>query len=717
MFPTTISSEIRRWITVGIIGLLFTSLVGSLFIASSALQDSTRFENLYSILLLVNIIVILALLTLIALNLRHLIKQVRKRRAGARLTVQLVGLLIILSIIPVSIVYYFALQFLHQRLDSWFDVNIEQALHDAMKLSRLTLNIRKKEARKQTEAIAEEIKNLDNNEITNQINDLHNRSSASELTVFDNNGQIIGYSSSDAERLLPTPLINKTLQFKRDNKYAYLEESANGEHLDIRVIIKIRRRNQILSLHALFPINDQITQLTSSVTASFATYQERIYLYQPLKFSFTLVLSLVLLLSIFSAVWMAFFAARRLVAPLNNLAEGTEAVASGDYEKQLPITQLDELGDLVQSFNEMTRKIALASDAVKKSERLAENQRAYLEAVLKRLSSGVISLGMARRLRTANPATDEILGLPLSQSLGRPLTQLEKDYPTLEPLFKVIRHHLEDIKDWREEISLFGSTGRQVLLCRGTRLQAISEDERGGNVIVFDDVTTLIQAQRDAAWSEVARRLAHEVKNPLTPIQLSAERLRHKYLGKGEDMELLDRMTHTIVQQVEAMKIMVNEFSDYAKIQNMQWQNINLNQLIKEMLELYLQSPIKTNLDKDLPLVKADVVRFRQIFHNLIKNGLEAVSEKAGGKLLISTHHLTEDTVECIELRVQDNGPGVPDEVLDKIFEPYVTTKPKGTGLGLAIVKKIIQEHGGMVWIENNPGACIIIRLPKANIE
>jgi nitrogen fixation/metabolism regulation signal transduction histidine kinase len=711
MSPITI--DIKKWLTASIVGLLFISLIASLFIASNALQDSTRFENLYSILLLVNIIFIFALLLLIALNLRRLIKQVRRRRAGARLTMQLVGLLIVLSIVPVTIVYYFSLQFLHQRLDSWFDVNVEQALTDALTLSRTILNDKKKEALRQTESIAYEIDELFDEEIPNQISDLRNRFNANELTVFNSKGQIIGYSSIDTERLTPAPISKAlSLRLKKSKSYVGLEKTIDEDRFDIRVIVKMRQGDQTRSLYALFPIPESINQLTNNITTSFTAYRERAYLYQPLKFSFTLVLSLVLLLSIFSAVWMAFFAARRLVAPLNDLAEGTEAVASGDYKKQLPISHFDELGDLVHSFNEMTRKIALATDAVKKSERMAENQRAYLEAVLKRLSSGVISLGPAYCLRTANSASDEILGVSLSQILRRSLTELEDTYPTAEPLFKVIRHHLEDVADWREEISLFGSTGRQILLCRGTRLQSIVEGERAGNVIVFDDVTTLIQAQRESAWSEVARRLAHEIKNPLTPIQLSAERLRHKYLGKIADMDLLDRMTQTIIHQVEAMKEMVNEFSDYARIQNLRWQNVNVNELIKDILELYLQSPIQYQLNEDLPTIKADEGRLRQVLHNLIKNGLEAVAHKNDAQLLVSTDFFKSSTVDCIELRVQDNGTGVPQEMLNKIFEPYVTTKPKGTGLGLAIVKKIIEEHGGKVWIENYGGACIIIRLP-----
>ena len=282
--------------------------------------------------------------------------------------------------------------------------------------------------------------------------------------------------------------------------------------------------------------------------------------------------------------------------------------------------------------------------------------------------------------------------------------------------------HLDSEYEWREEIILFGQAGRQVVVCRGVRLPA-TELHEGDTLIVFEDVTMLVQAQRDAAWGEVARRLAHEIKNPLTPIQLSAERLRHKYLHTmdKESAEVLDRSTHTIVQQVEAMKAMVDAFSEYARAPQMKLEALNLNALINEVLDLYrneaAQVDFEVALDTAMPQVEADAGRLRQLLHNLIKNALEVMESQESVKtpcVHVSTCCMQEAICRFVEIRIRDEGPGLPVDLQNEIFEPYVTSKAKGTGLGLAIVKKIVEEHGGMVWAENSDegGACIVIRLP-----
>ncbi|HKJ77087.1 MAG TPA: ATP-binding protein, partial [Gammaproteobacteria bacterium] len=268
------------------------------------------------------------------------------------------------------------------------------------------------------------------------------------------------------------------------------------------------------------------------------------------------------------------------------------------------------------------------------------------------------------------------------------------------------------------EVVLFGAGGRQVLMCRGSALGEHGQPQ-GGHVVVFDDITALIQAQRDAAWGEVARRLAHEIKNPLTPIQLSAERLRHKYLRQmgPEDAEVLERATHTIIQQVETMQEMVKAFSDYARTPELERRPIDLNALVREVLDLYGgdgQAEIETALDPELPRVEADAGRLRQLLHNLVKNALESGGREGPVRLEVSTRCAREDTCRHVELRVRDNGPGFPEQVRSQLFEPYVTTKRKGTGLGLAIVKKIVEEHGGMLGADNRAegGAEVTIRLP-----
>ncbi|ALG67500.1 sensor histidine kinase [Beggiatoa leptomitoformis] len=716
---------VKKWLNIGTATVLTLALLFSMLMTSDALQSSTRFDRLYTLLLVGNIIAVVALLALTVLNVGQLARQVRKQRTGARLTVRLFILLVILSVTPVCIVYYFALQFINQRLDSWFDVNIEQALSNSLSLSQASLDSRRREALRQTEAIAEALSLSDDQQtIPLELDELRVRSGASEIILLTTSGRLIASNIAETGQLLPTQLNDSLLLYlKQSQSYIGLDQTSS-QGWTIRVIVRIMQGNEVRLLQALFPVAQNIKDLASTVQATYADYQERAYLHDPLKISFTLVLSLLLLITIFGSIWVAYFLARRFVAPLSDLAEGTRAVARGNYDKQLPVNQLNELGFLVQSFNEMTRRIALAQEAVKRSQETTDAQRIYLETVLGRLSSGVISLDNQLHLRTTNAAAEHILGVPLSELLGQSLWTLQEANPPLQSLYVVIQKYLYDkeIADWREEITLFGTGGRKILMCRGTRLKPTNEDMPldGGYVLLFDDITTLLQAQREAAWSEVARRLAHEIKNPLTPIQLSAERLRQKYLRDekpDKQLETLDRMTHTIIQQVEAMKEMVNAFSEYARTPQMKWQRVNLNNLIQEVLDLYQSEKIHLTflLDEDLPIIEADRGRLRQVLHNLIKNAIEASPTDA--QVLINTHYLSEPQLNCVELRIQDEGPGVPAQMLDQIFEPYVSTKPKGTGLGLAIVKKIIDEHNGMVWIENAQGACVIIRLPLVNIS
>jgi len=372
----------------------------------------------------------------------------------------------------------------------------------------------------------------------------------------------------------------------------------------------------------------------------------------------------------------------------------------------------------------MTRKLANARDAAARSQQEAEGQRAYLEAVLGRLSSGVLVVDGELCLRIANSAANQITGVALHSHVGQTLHELRELSAVFSHLVDAIVPQLSGAKaEWREEVTVFGSGGRQVLMCRGAMLGGAADRARS-YVIVFDDITNLIQAQRDAAWGEVARRLAHEIKNPLTPIQLSAERLRHKYLKTMEpkDADVLDRATHTIVQQVEVMKEMVKAFAEYARTPKLKLHSIDANQLIDEVLDLYRSDEarisIETALDKSLPAIEADSGRLRQLMHNLIKNALEAMADVAQPHLKVATRACTERGNPCIEFQVSDNGPGIPAELMGKVFEPYVTTKPKGSGLGLAIVKKIVEEHGGIISAENvaEGGAQLTVRLPLASV-
>lgn len=714
--------RLKRFFTgIGAIIGLFALLLVSLAMMSAATQNSEEFGRLYFSLLVINVLGLIALVVLIGANLARLVRQYRNKATGSRLTVRLVVVFVLVALVPVSVVYYFSIGFIQRGIDSWFDVEIEQAFDDALALSRLSLDERKREYLRRTRQLANELATVPAERASILVNDLRIQNDAYELTLLSPGGRIIASSSASPLGLVPhLPPDDIVRQVRQGTTYIGLDPIGESG-LFIRILQELPGMQPILEprlLQALYPVSGQMSVLADSVHEAASRYKQLAYLRDPLKFSFTLTLSLVLLLSLLSAVWAGFFSARRLVAPIRVLAIGTRAVASGDYDRQLPQHSSDELGFLVRSFNDMTRRLAQARDEARQSQQQAEGERAYLRAVLGRLSSGVLTLDRRHIVRTANAAAGHILGIDPKSYISKPLVSLATGHEHLRDFVDAIRPHLGNgQQEWRKEVVLFGPGGRQALICGGAPLPGGGGGRWSGNVIVFDDVTALIQAQRDAAWGEVARRLAHEIKNPLTPIRLSAERLRRKYLNEmgPEDAEVLDRATHTIVQQVEVMKEMVKAFSDYARTPQLDLRSLDFNILVSEVLDLYSGASgvqFETRLDPHLPRIRADSGRMRQLLHNVIKNSIEAADGQC--RIMLQTDHIEESGAEMVELRVQDNGPGLPADMVGRFFEPYVTTKPKGTGLGLAIVKKIVEEHAGAVWAENVPagGARVVIRFP-----
>ena len=705
---------------LGIGAALFIFMLAALLLMSRSLQNSALFDRYYAGLLLFNAAGLVSLLILIGLNIKRLIRQFRARVAGSRMTLRMLLLFSLLAVTPVLIVYYFSLDFLHRGIDSWFDLRVEEALDDSLELSRLALDVRMRELLKTTEQTADELADIEPAGVAFEIDKTRARISADELTLMARNGAVIASSASDTGSLVPDSPGETVLLQLQSGAYINLDLVKNRGLL-IRVVVSLPAADigqEPRLLQALFPISERMNQLAGSVQSAYIDYKELSYLREQLKISFIIILTLVLLFSILSAVWAAFYSAGRLAAPIRDLASGARAVAGGDYTIRLPVPGHDELGFLVASFNDMTDKIAKANHSAKESQRRAEAQRAYLETVLSCLTAGVMVFNRDGQLERANIAAAEILEAELA---GRDnLASLAAKYPRLAPLLKCISNNVEEgMDDWREQITLPDQAGGQILMLNGATLTGAGGAGRG-HVIVLDEITALVKGQRDAARSEIARRLVHEIKNPLTPIQLAAERLRHKYLAAMDkkNAATLDRMTNTIVQQVATMKTMVNNFSEYARAPEFNPAEIRIEGLLCEALDLFgnLDSGnrISTRIEADLPAITGDEGKLRQVFNNLLSNAVEANRINHDNSLMVSASQINVAGEVMIEIRIKDHGPGLDAGPAGEIFEPYVTGKPAGTGLGLAIVKRIIAEHKGQVWLENNPegpGATAVIRL------
>jgi nitrogen fixation/metabolism regulation signal transduction histidine kinase len=711
----------KRHIVTALIVIGSALWAAALLMMARTIEQSADFSTLHPTILAVNAAGLILLLVLIGGRLVQLIRDWRHRVIGSRLETRMVLMSSTLAVLPLLLVFYFSVVFLNRGIDSWFHVEIRAGLEDALTLSRAALDLRMREYVDRTQSMATELA-VSGVDPVSELDRLRRKHDATEVALIAFNNRIIAASSDYSSEIAPSAPTEETLmQVRQGRVFVTLDPLSGGGYL-VRTAVQLpdRAMNEPQMLQAIYPIERRLGELADTVEAAYQRYGEKARLREPLKTTFTLTLTLVLLLSLFAALYGALWAARRLVRPVQDLVAGTRAVAKGDFDTKLPLTSHDEMGILVHSFNDMTKRLARAREEARRSQQAVESERANLAVILARLSTGVISLEADGRLRTANQAASEILDTDLDRALGQPLSELSAGSPLLQQFVEPVQAHLQSgDAEWREQLILRGDAGRRVLMCACTTLPA-EGDRLGGHVIVFDDITALLQAQRDAAWGEVARRLAHEIKNPLTPIQLSAERLRHKLLPSMNeaDGQVLDRSTHTIVSQVEAMKEMVNAFSEYARAPAMDLTRVDLNQLVIEVAELYgaqdAQRRPKLELDPSVPTVEADRGRLRQILHNLLTNAVEALEGVEHPLLLVRTNLIDRDETRYAQILVEDNGPGFGADIIGQVFDPYVTTKPKGTGLGLAIVKKIVEEHGGHIGAENRRegGARVCIELP-----
>jgi PAS domain S-box-containing protein len=700
--------------------------VFALYLLASAAQNSEKFDKWLPWILLVNISGMLTLSVLLAGKLAGLVRDYRRHVPGSRLKGRTVAIFSALAVAPILVVYYFSLQFLSRGIDSWFELEVSQGLKDTRELSHAAIEVRVREFLQHTQVVAHSLSGLPDFQLGAAVDRERRDGSAIEFTVVGAQGRIIATSSDRPMDTLPVPATDEMmLQLRRGRPYVSLDTDSTGGYV-IRAASPLDQSNGVPRiLIALYPVPQQLSQLADTVQRSYTQYANLVQLRRPLKSTFVLILSFVVLMSLIAAVYGAIFAAQRLVQPVQDLIAGTRAVAKGNYDTKLPLPGRDELGFLVTSFNDMTKRLGRAREETRRSQQAVEAERAGLAVILARLSTGVVSLEADLTVRTANQAASAILGTDLEAAIGRHFDESISDNALFGQFLSSVKQRLNPEQlDWREQIELLSESGKHVLMCACT---ALPNDVGGapGMVLVFDDITTLLQAQRDAAWGEVARRLAHEIKNPLTPIQLSAERMRRKFLGSmnAQDAQILERATHTIVAQVDAMKQMVNAFSEYARAPDMQFTRFDLNQLITEVVDLYRvqdsSAEMKLSLNPNLPNISADRMRIRQILNNLVTNSLEALEGRAGARIEIETH-IAEDGPKhgaSVAIVVIDNGPGFQRDLIGTVFDPYVTSKPKGTGLGLAIVKKIVEEHGGRIEADNqrSGGARVRILLPLSD--
>lgn len=697
--------------------IFFSALIGSLlmYLLLRASSNTDLFSRNYYALLALAGALALSLAVLVGYQLWQLRSKIRSGVFGSKLALRLALFFTLIAVLPGLLVYAVSVQFLGKSIESWFDVRVEKALEGGLNLGKSSLENGLKELSKKGQFISLLLAEQPPEQHAFTISRLVNEGTAQEVALFSANGSLLAFASGNSKLSPEMPDATMLREARKQGVYGIIDALPDSS-LSLRVLVSVnseRLTQETRILQFIQSVPRQISTDAEAVRSVYRDYKQLSLSRLGLKRLFGITLTLSLLIVLLSAVSAAFFLSERLSAPLAALAKGTRAVAQGDYTGKYPVQSSDEFGVLTGMFNQMTHQLSDARKMSERQQQQVENAKVYLESVLAHLSSGVLVVDEQLKLRSVNTSAAEILGVPLLNMIGKPLQEIVSEYSSLRNFLESVTEAFKTVPsgEWQRQIERLGKNGNQMLLIRGTRLSTATES---GFVAVFDDITYLLQAERQAAWGEVARRLAHEIKNPLTPIQLSAERLQHKLSAKLDENDalLLQRASQTIVSQVAAMKNMVMDFADYARAPALKLLVVDMHQLLREVMGLYEANvhPIELYMEASQTKVKGDATRLRQVIHNLLQNAQDALQDASRPGVTLGTASESNAFI----LYVQDNGNGFPEHLLTRAFEPYMTTKPKGTGLGLAIVKKIVEEHGGKIAVENiaSGGARVSVTLP-----
>jgi len=707
-----LNQNIKKTILTAIVTVSLSFGIYLLYLLSTQITTTSDVFNELPVLLGVGVALIVVLMILVGAQLLVTVRRYRAGVFGSKLTVRLILVFVLVSLVPGVVMYGISVQFLAGSIESWFDIRVDSALEGGLNLGRANLENGLGELQSKADSMAVSLSYQSTATQVASIDSLRDQAAISEATLFTTKGEVVASSNSGTDSFIPlAPTQSMLRQAQLQESYAGIEEDEDFGLL-LRVIVPINHLEtemQILQVTQLVP--QRLARDAAMVQEAYRDYQELSLSRYGLQRLYTLALTLSLGLALFSVVLLAVMFSNRLSAPLGFLAAGTRAVAKGDFSQRAPINRGDELGFLTESFSVMTGQLSEAKDAAEKHEKALTQANAYLSSILETLSAGVLTFDERLNLRAYNPSAEEILG----QTLENALPSGDSSTTGLDSMRRLIKDGLSESQEIQSErqVEIVVNESKKVLL---VRISTLGGGELPGFIVVFDDVTNLLQAQRSALWGEVAQRLAHEIKNPLTPIQLSAERLTHRLGPKldHDDAAMLSRSIKTIVDQVAALKGMVNAFNEYSRNPDRKSELVDVNELVLDVIELYRATSvaIETKLENKNIFLWGDTGKLRQVLHNLIQNSEQALMGHTNPEILIETVA----TPDATQIRIQDNGPGLSDEVMSRAFDPYYTTKAKGTGLGLAIVRKIIEEHDGAVSIRNGEvGAVIEITLPLSH--